>query len=100
MQIASHCLRCICTHIALQSKIVILAGYKTAANTSAYCIYLLSKTPTTQQQKFQVVDQVQPGQEDLDMSPFVRSVINEALQLLLHKAFTGAATTSDIATST
>ncbi len=100
MQIASHCLRSICTHIRLQSNIVILAGYETTANTLAYCMYLLSKNPTTQQQIFQVVDQVQgqPGQED--KFPYVRAVINEALQLFSHKAFTESATTSEIATGT
>ena len=62
---------------------MILAGYETTANTLAFCVYLLSKSPATQQQVFQEVDhfQGQPGQEDLDKFPYVRAVINEALRL-------------------
>ena len=66
---------------------MILAGYETTANTLAYCVYLLSKSPATQQQVFQEVDQFrgpegdQPGLEDLEKFPYVRAVVNEALRL-------------------
>ncbi len=62
---------------------MIVAGYGATANTLAYCVYLLSKNPTTQEQVSQEVDQFQgqPGQEDLQKFSYVRAVINEALRL-------------------
>ena len=62
---------------------MILAGYETTANTLAYCVYCISKTPHCQQQLLDEVDQFKgrPGYDDLATFPYVRAVVNEALRL-------------------
>ena len=62
---------------------MILAGYETTANTLAYCIYFISKTPHCQQQLLDEIDQFKgcPSYGDLAAFPYVRAVVNEALRL-------------------
>jgi len=83
MQVLSH-RACLAFAGTLQHRsVMIVAGYGATANTLAYCVYLLSKNPTTQEQVSQEVDQFQgqPGQEDLQKFSYVRAVINKALWL-------------------
>ena len=63
---------------------MLLAGYETTANTLAYCIYFISKTPHVQEKLLQEVDQFKgcsPGYDDLASFPYARAVVNEALRL-------------------
>lgn len=62
---------------------MILAGYEATANTLAYCVYFISKTPHWQQQLLDEVDRFKghPGYDDLATFQYVRAVVNEALRL-------------------
>nr|QQL94745.1 sterol 26-hydroxylase mitochondrial-like protein [Lateolabrax maculatus] len=85
------------THLLLSDKMTVteilgsitellLAGVDTTSNTVSWCLYLLAKEPAIQEQLYQEVISVCPGDnvptsDDISQMPYMKAIIRETLRL-------------------